>query len=113
MNPKAIIESIESNHALMEAQFRELNRIPAGSRPVGSQPHGSRPVAASGANIAADVSQLLSDAVHGHLSGASQALNALAAVGDRLREAADAKAPNQRQPETIDAESVVVESKDQ
>ncbi len=107
MNPKSIIQSIELNRAVMEAQYEKLAMV-APRVPHVSFGHG---------DSAASVSTLLNAAVRGHLQGAADALHAIAEVEANIRARASESKPSttrqgERQPVVIDVEAVVIQSKE-
>lgn len=108
MNPKTIIQSIELNRSVMEAQYEELSKIFPKFDHVSFAPGDS----------AASVSTLLNAAVRGHLQGAADALHAIAGVEASIRARASdsnmASTPMQSgyQPDVIDVEATVIKSRE-
>lgn len=101
MNPKLIIQSIERNHAVMDAHLQKLDQISPAMSQLKLSPSGE---------TLASVSQLLNSAVRSHLQGAADAMNAMADVENKIRtEGADKTVASQA--DVIDVEAVLVETK--
>ena len=105
MNPKSIIQSIELDRTVMEAQYEEL------SKSSSKFAH----VSFGQGDSAANVSTLLNAAVRGHLQGAADALHAIAEIEANIRAKSgqpksSTAGQGERQPMVIDVEAVVIKS---
>lgn len=104
MNTKSIIQSIELNRSVIEAQFEELSKCAPRFTHV-----------SFGQGDSADsVSTLLNAVVRGHLQGAADTLHAIGEVEANIRaKAVESKQPtamqSERQPMVIDVEAVVIQ----
>lgn len=101
MNPKAVINMIERNRSVMEAQLEKLSEFapkPPRLLPATEETQGN-------------VSMLLNTAVRGHLQGAADVLHAIAEVEAHVRLTSTNQgesAKGRRQPVIIDAEMIVI-----
>lgn len=102
MNPKLIIQSIERNHAVMDAHLQKLDEISPAMSQLKLSPSG---------DTSASVSQLLNTAVRAHLQGAADVMHAMADIENKIRTEGAGKSVA-RQADVIDVEAVLVETKE-